>query len=156
MSDFSFDLNEVEEVKGGVIPAGLYQASIEESTLETTKNGEGLYIKCQFRVTGEEQNNRVFWEMFNVKNANAESVKIGIGRIKSMVIAAGGQPGLFNDPEMLIGLEMNVKLTVKKSQEYGKENKISSFSPCVAQAMPMTNGAAANTQGAQQSSGPRF
>jgi len=125
---FNFDLNEVEESNGGCIPAGTYRAAVETAELKETKNG-GLMIDCQFTVTDENQNGRKFWEMFNIKNDNPEAVQIGLGRIKSMIVAAGGSPGLFNDEQALVGLETMVKLTVK-TDSYGEKNRVTGFSAC--------------------------
>jgi len=57
MSGFNFDLNEVQETVGGVIPAGTYRASVESSVLKETKSG-GLMIECQFTITDEKHNVR--------------------------------------------------------------------------------------------------
>lgn len=126
---FNFDLNEVEEFSGGVIPAGTYPVTLEQAEVKETKDGSGLFIQAMFTVTGENQTGRKFWEMFNIKNTNEKAVQIGLGRIKSLIVAAGGSPGLFNDEQALVGLECMAKLTVK-SDEYGEKNRVVGFSPC--------------------------
>lgn len=127
-NQFSFDLNTVEDVNGGAIPGGIYRAQVEKAELKPTKAGTGSYIETQFTITDEKQNGRKFWELFNIQNPNPEAVKIGLGRIKALIVASGGQPGLFNSEQALIGLEclVNLKVTV---DEYGEKNKIVGFKP---------------------------
>jgi len=132
---FNFDLNEVEEFSGGVIPPGTYRATLEEAELKETKDGEGKYIQATFVVTDENQTGRKFWEMFNIQNKNEKAVQIGLGRIKSLIVAAGGSPGLFNDEQALVGLECMVKLTVK-TDEHGEKNRVVGFSPCANDYVP--------------------
>lgn len=123
---FSFDLNQVNDLSGGAIPAGTYRAQVETAELKDTKAGTGKYIECQFVVVDENQNGRKFWEIFNIMNPNPKAVDIGLGRIKQMILAAGGEPGLFNSEEVLIGLECLVTLKVF-TDEYGEKNKIVGF-----------------------------
>lgn len=125
---FEFNLGEVEEFSGGVIPAGQYLATVEEAELKETKDGNGLYINCQFTVVDENHNGRKFWDTFNIKNANEKAVQIGLGRIKSLIVAAGGEPGLFNDEQALVGLETLVKLKAY-TDDYGEKNEVVNYSP---------------------------
>lgn len=135
---FKFDLTEVEEDKGGgPIPPGSYLAEIEEVDLKDTNDGKGKYISVQFTITDNKQNGRKFWEMYNVINENEETVNIALSKIKSLIIASGGSPGLFNDEEALLGLECIVKLGIKREKGYDERNKIVSYS-----AAPNDNGAA--------------
>lgn len=123
---FSFDLNQVEDVSGGVIPAGSYRAQVEKAELKTNKAGNGQYIECQFTVTDEKQNGRKFWDMFNINHPNQDAVKIGLGRIKSLITSSGGQAGMFTSPGQLVGLECVVTLKVT-TDEYGEKNRITNF-----------------------------
>lgn len=123
---FSFDLNNVSSVSSGVIPAGTYRVQVESSELKDTKAGTGKYIECQFVVVDENQNGRKFWELFNIINPNQKAVDIGLSRIKQLIEASGGEPGLFNSEEVLIGLECLVTLKVVVDS-YGEKNKVVAF-----------------------------
>ncbi len=130
--DFEFDMDDVEEVQGGPIPAGLYRAQVEEASKEKTNDGKGLYIKVQFNVTDDVQTGRKFWEMYNVKNGgeNAKKVvNIGKGHLKALFNACGANIKIFNDPSAMVGLECLVKLRVKSEEGYEDKNVISSYKP---------------------------
>lgn len=121
---FDFNLDEVQE-QSSVIPAGKYLAQVESVELKDSKSG-GKYISAQFNVTDENQNGRKFWHLFNIANSNEMAVQIGLGQIKSLVVASGASLSRFTSPEQLIGLECAVNLGVK-SDEYGDKNVAKSF-----------------------------
>ena len=123
---FEFNLDEVEESRGGVVPAGSYLAQVEESEFVDTKSG-GKMIKVMFNIVGEQQNGRKLFEQYNVVNKNPEAAKIGLGQIKSLVLASGASISMFKTPEQLIGLECVVKVKVYESEGYGEQNSITSY-----------------------------
>ena len=120
---FSFDLEDYEVSSGGAIPAGTYRAEVDEVELKETRDGEGLYISARFSITDEKQNGRKFWEIYNIKNKSEKAVQIGLGNIKQLILAAGGNAGKFDDEQALLGLEAMVKLKVV-TDDYGEKNKI--------------------------------
>lgn len=123
---FNFDLDQVQEQSYGAIPAGKYLAQVEKVELKDSKSG-GQYLNVMFNIIDEEQNGRKFFEIYNIANANPETVKIALGQIKSLVIASGANIQKFTSPDQLIGLECVVGLKVV-SDEYGEKNKITNYS----------------------------
>ena len=122
---FEFNLDEVEASNGGPVPAGTYLVQVEESELGETKKG-GQMIKVMFNIVGEQQNGRKLFEQYNIVNDNPKAVEIGLGQIKSLVLASGASISMFKTPEQLIGLECLVKIKVYED-DYGEKNSITSY-----------------------------
>ncbi len=129
------DLNTVEEVGGGAIPAGEYPAQIEEAELKDTKDGTGKYIRTQWSITGEKLQNRKFWFNFNIVNKNDMAVKIGLGQLKSMILASGATTTKVTDPSQIVGLECLVKLKVT-TDSYGESNEVTAFKKLSGDVLP--------------------
>ena len=142
---FDFNLDEVE-ASNSVVPQGTYLVQVEKTELVDTKSG-GQMIKAQFNIVGEEQNGRKIFENFNIANDNPEAVKIGLGQVKSLVLASGANLSKFTSPDQLVGLECLVTVKVKSSEEYGDSNSITSYkklggnTPTLAGKTPVANGA---------------
>ena len=83
-------------------------------------------IKVQFNIVGEQQNGRKLFEQYNIANKNEEAVKIGLGQIKSLILAAGANISKFTSPDQLIGLECLVNVKVYED-DYGEKNSITSY-----------------------------
>lgn len=122
---FEFNLDEVEASTGGVVPKGTYLVQVEKSELADTKSG-GKMIKVQFNIVGENQNGRKLFEQYNIANDNPQAVQIGLGQIKSLIMAAGANISMFKTPDQLIGLECLVNVKVYED-EYGEKNAITTY-----------------------------
>lgn len=122
---FEFNLDEVEANNGGPVPKGTYLVQVEKAELADTKSG-GKMIKVQFNIVGEQQNGRKLFEQYNIANQNPEAVKIGLGQIKSLVLAAGASISMFKTPDQLIGLECLVNVKTYED-DYGEKNAITSY-----------------------------
>jgi len=122
---FDFNLEEIEASNGGVVPKGTYLVQVEKAELADTKSG-GQMIKVQFNITGEQQNGRKLFEQYNIANANPQAVQIGLGQIKSLVVASGANLSKFTSPDQLVGLEclVNVK---EYTDDYGEKNSITAY-----------------------------
>jgi hypothetical protein len=133
--NMDIDLNTVEEVSGGAIPAGEYPAQIEEAELKDTKDGTGKYIRTQWSITGDKLQNRKFWFNFNIVNKNDQAVRIGLGQLKSMILASGATTTKVTDASQIVGLECLVKLKVV-SDSYGESNEVTAFKKLTGDALP--------------------
>lgn len=122
---FDFNLDDYEESNGGVVPKGTYLVQVEKSELADTKSG-GQMIKVQFNIVGEQQNGRKLFEQYNIANKNPEAVKIGLGKIKSLILASGANMSKFTSPDQLIGLECLVNVKTYED-EYGEKNGITNY-----------------------------
>lgn len=121
---FDFNLDEVE-AQSNLVPKGVYLVQVEKAELADTKSG-GQMIKVQFNITGEQQNGRKLFEQYNIANENPIAVQIGLGQIKSLVVASGANLSKFQSPQQLIGLEclVNVK---EYEDDYGAKNAITNY-----------------------------
>lgn len=133
--NMDIDLNTVEEVSGGAIPAGEYPAQIEEAELKDTKDGTGKYIRTQWSITGEKLQNRKFWFNFNIVNKNEQAVRIGLGQLKSMILASGATTTKVTDASQIVGLECLVKLKVV-TDSYGESNEVTAFKKLSGDVLP--------------------
>lgn len=123
---FDFNLDEVEASGGGVVPKGTYLVQVEKTELVDTKSG-GQMIKAMFNIVGEQQNGRKIFENYNIGHENPDVVKIGLGQIKSLVLASGASLSKFTSPDQLIGLECLVNVKVVESEDYGDSNAITTY-----------------------------
>lgn len=133
--NMDIDLNTVEEVSGGAIPAGEYPAQIEEAELKDTKDGTGKYIRTQWSITGDKLQNRKFWFNFNIVNKNDQAVRIGLGQLKSMILASGATTTKVTDASQIVGLECLVKLKVT-TDSYGESNEVTAFKKLSGDTLP--------------------
>lgn len=122
---FDFNMDEYEANNGGPVPKGTYLVQVEKSELEDTKKG-GQMIKVQFNIVGEQQNGRKLFEQYNIVNDNPEAVKIGLGKIKSLIQASGANVARFTSPDQLIGLECLVNVKTYED-DYGEKNAITTY-----------------------------
>ena len=127
--DFNIDLNTVEDTGGSFepMPEGVYELQAESFEQKVSKAGN-TYISVQYRVTGENYNNRVVWENFTVTGANPT---VAISRIKAWYIATGRGPDELNltreSMAEMMGQGFLARIGIEKSEQYGDKNKIDSF-----------------------------
>lgn len=132
------DLNETfsaedEELTGegnfAALPAGWYSVGISEAELKDTKTGTGQYIKMKLDILDGEKAGRVLFTNLNIRNQNEMAEKIGKQQLGS-VMRATGLAKLSNTDE-LIGGQMQVKVKVTKSEQYGdddgNQNEVTAF-----------------------------
>lgn len=110
------------------IPKGKYLLRCVEAKLRDTKDGEGKYINCQFKVDEGEMANRRVFHIFNIANPSSEAERIGKAQLKAFLIgAAYFDPDDLKSLDDLIGLKCNCIVGLEKSSQYGDKNKITSF-----------------------------
>ena len=139
----NFDANTVDPATTfDPIPAGKYVASITESEMKPTKNGNGHYLQLTFTVLDGQYKGRKVWARLNLDNPNSQAVQIARGELSAICRAVGVmQP---RDSVELHNLPLCIKVTCKKredTEEVGNEvrgyqKKEAAFS------QPMTGGAA--------------
>ena len=85
-----FDANsvEVEKKTYGTLPKGEYDVSITNSTVKTTRAGDGEYLSVEFTLTGEYEGRKV-WQNYNLRNKNEKTLEIAKQQLKSLCDAIG-------------------------------------------------------------------
>lgn len=104
------------------LPAGWYTATISSAELTTTKAGTGEYIKIRYDITGPSHQGRVVFDNVNIRNPNPVAEKIGREDLERLRLAIG--ISALSDTDQLIGGNVDIKLTVKKSEEWGESNEV--------------------------------
>lgn len=109
-----------------VTPPGVYDVVCEHAELKTTKSGDGEYINCRFRVKHGPRAGDTIFNMFNVKNKNAQAVQIGLKQLKIYCEAAGIPSDKLTDVNHLLGRP--VQAVVKnKEDDFGTKAIITYF-----------------------------
>jgi hypothetical protein len=123
------------------LPAGWYDVTITKADLTDTKAGTGNYIKMRFDVTGPTHAGRVVFGNINLKNPNVKAEEIGHQQLGEIMNAVG--VARLTDTDQLIGGQLQIKLVIKESKEYGDSNEIKAYKALVGGAIPMTSSAPA-------------
>lgn len=116
------------------LPAGWYSVSIAGADLKATKAGNGQYIAVRYDVTGPTHQGRVVFGNLNIKNPNATAEQIGRQQLGELMRAIGLES--VKDTDQLIGGDLQVKLKVTKSEEYGDGNDVTGFKALEGSAPP--------------------
>lgn len=121
----AFNVNDLPQGDGGnfePLPAGWYTAKITQASLETTKAGNGSYIKVRYDILGPTHQGRVVFGNLNISNPNPKAEEIGRQQLGDLMRAIGLSQ--VQDTDQLIGGECQIKLAVKKSEQYGDSNEV--------------------------------
>jgi hypothetical protein len=123
MAAINFNVNELPDGQDfSPVPAGDYNATIDEVTVHTTKAGDGQYFKLKLKL----DNNRVIFGNLNIRNPSATAEAIGLGQLKTILQALKMQT--LTDTDQLIGGRVNVTVAIKPaSGEYQASNEVKSY-----------------------------
>lgn len=123
-----FNANDVEpNADFEPIPAGRYLATVIDSQMKPTKNGNGSYLELTFEVLEDPYKGRRLWARLNLENPNPKTVQIARGELSALcravgVLAPNDSVELHNLPLLL-----NVKLKRRKNTDE-LQNEIRGFS----------------------------
>jgi hypothetical protein len=122
-----FDANAVKPTTFDVLPAGEYEVAIVSSSVHPTSKGDGQYLKLEMQVLNGEFQNRKLFDQLNLWNPSAQAQEIARGTLSAICRAIGIMTP--NDSTELHDKPLRVKVLVKKSDEFGEQNKIRSYKP---------------------------
>ena len=133
----TFTVNDLPQSTGGYdpIPAGMYTATINSVELKDSRSG-GQYLNIRYDITGPSHQGRVLFGMLNIRNPNPRAEEIGLQQLGELLKAIGLDK--LSDTDELIGGQLQVKVDIEKSEQYGEQNRIRSF-------RPLANAPAANS-----------
>ena len=124
------DVDNTEPMQDGFqpLPAGWYPAEIEKAELRPTKNGMGM--KTQFCVIGDNYANRKLFGFINIKNTHPTCERIGQAELASMGKAAGIS-GVLRSTTELIGRTLDLRVVVESERNSKGEfdNEIKAYAP---------------------------
>ena len=144
---FSADALPVPDRNFEPLPAGWYTAVVNGAEIKVTKAGTGKYIAVRYDITGPTHQGRVVFGNLNIKNANPTAEKIGREQLGEIMRAIG--LATVQDTDQLIGGQLQIKLEVRESEQYGASNDVKGFKsagsapPAVAKAAPAAPATAA-------------
>jgi hypothetical protein len=104
------------------LPDGWYDVTIGGCELKDTKAGTGKYLHVKYEVTGPSHSGRVVFGNLNIRNANPKAEEIGRQQLGELMSAVS--IGKLSDTDELIGTRCRVKLTTRKSEQYGDSNEV--------------------------------
>lgn len=109
------------------LPAGWYNATISGAEVKKTKSGTGEYISVRYDITGPTHQGRVVFANLNIMNASPKAEEIGRQQLGEIMRATGIVS--VSDSDQLIGGQLQIKLSVDRSEQYGDKNEVKGFKP---------------------------
>lgn len=129
------------------IPAGWYNAAIDESEMKPTKDGNGAYLQLRFTIIDGQYANRKVFTRLNLQNANPVAQKIAYEDLSAICHAIGQMQ--VAESAQLHGIPMKVKVKLRAaSGEYEASNEINSYKN-INHAVEMATGTAPGIQAPQ-------
>lgn len=128
MAQLNFDATNVQPSTGtgDPIPAGWYNAAIDESEMKPTKGGDGAYLTMRFNILDGQFANRKVFTLLNVKNNNAQAVEIAYKDLSAICHAVGVMQ--VQDSQQLHGKPLKIRVSVSPATaEYEARNNIKAF-----------------------------
>ena len=148
-----FDVNAMPESQGfDPIPAGWYNAKIAAAELKDTKAGTGKYINVRYDILGPSYEGRVVFGMINVSNPSETAEEIGRQNLGDLMRAIG--LAKVRDTDQLIGGTCQIKVAIRKSEDYGEQNQIKGWKSMDGGTLPMPAAPAQPTAPAQSGGAP--
>lgn len=128
MAQLNFDATQVTPDLGfETVPAGWYNAMIDESEMKPTKDGSGAYLQTRFNIIDGQYANRKIYMRLNLRNTNPVAQEIAYKQLSAIAHAVGVLH--VQDSSQLHGLPMKIKVKLRKdtSGQYEDSNEISSI-----------------------------
>jgi hypothetical protein len=122
---FSADTLPVSDRNFEPLPAGWYTAVVNAADIKVTKAGTGKYIAVRYDITGPTHQGRVVFGNLNIKNPNPTAEKIGREQLGEIMRAIG--LATVQDTDQLIGGQLQIKLEIRESEQYGASNDVKGF-----------------------------
>lgn len=147
------DINNLPKPKNSFdpIPAGWYAATITKAELKETKAKTGSYLAIRYDILGPSHQGRVVFGNLNIKNPNLEAERIGRESLESLFLAIGKR---VNHTEELIGENVEIKVKITTSEQYGDQNDVAGFKSINGSKPPMPKASAEQQPAAAVSAAP--
>ena len=148
MAQLNFDATTVAPADSiEVIPAGWYNAQIDQSEMKPTKDGSGAYLELRFSILDGQYVNRKVFTRLNLRNANPVAQEIAYRQLSAICHAIGVLQ--VQDSQQLHGRPLKIKVRVRAaSGDYEASNEISAFKSINEQVDGPVGGAPATAGGA--------
>lgn len=152
--EHAFDVNElpVSDTNYEVLPEGWYNTRITEAKIKATKKGDGQYIAVRYDIIGPSHQGRVVFGNINVKNSSPKAEEIGRQQLGNLMRAIGLTR--VTDTDQLINGELQIKLSIKRDEEYGDKNEIKAFKSMNGGSLPQASAPATVQQSSPAAAPP--
>ena len=109
------------------LPASWYPAKLVKSELKITKDKAGKYLSMGFKVTQGPRGGALVWTNLNLVNKNDTAVRIAESDLEKIATACGVEED-FTDSEVLHGIEIAIKVTIKPAtSQFPEGNEIKDY-----------------------------
>lgn len=128
MAELNFNAAQYEPSTGAMdpIPAGWYNAAVDESELKPTKTPGGAYLQLRFTVLDGKHANRKLYVRLNIRNANPVAQEIAYKDLSAICHAVGIMN--LGASEQLHNIPMKVRVKVRPATgDYEASNEITTF-----------------------------
>ena len=127
MAQLNFDASTVPPSESiEAIPAGWYNAQIDQSEMKPTKDGSGAYLALRFSILDGQYVNRKVFTRLNLRNANPVAQEIAYKQLSAICHATGVLQ--VQDSQQLHGRPMKIKVSVRAaSGDYEASNELKAF-----------------------------
>lgn len=128
MVQLNFDATQVAPEMGfETVPAGWYNAMIDQSEMKPTKDGSGAYLEARFNIIDGQYANRKIFMRLNLRNTNPVAQEIAYKQLSAIAHAVGVLH--VQDSSQLHGLPMKIKVKLRKDTtgQYEDSNEISTI-----------------------------
>ncbi|WBQ35295.1 hypothetical protein [Pseudomonas phage pPA-3099-2aT.3] len=128
MAQLNFDATQVAPEMGfETVPAGWYNAMIDQSEMKPTKDGSGAYLEARFNIIDGQYANRKIFMRLNLRNTNPVAQEIAYKQLSAIAHAVGVLH--VQDSSQLHGLPMKIKVKLRKDTtgQYEDSNEISTI-----------------------------
>jgi hypothetical protein len=146
----SFDVADLPQSSGGnfePLPAGWYSVTIAGAELKNTKAGNGQFIAVRYDVTGPTHQGRVVFGNLNIQNPSPKAEEIGRQQLGELMRSIG--LAKVTDTDQLIGGNLQIKLDIKRDEQYGDKNEVRGFKAVSGGALPSMSPASIPASAAQ-------
>ena len=135
--DEAFDVESLPQSESNfeVLPPGWYNASVVSAELKGTKDGTGQYIAVRYDITGPTHQGRQVFGNLNIKNNSSKAEEIGRQQLGELMRSIG--LAKVTNTDQLIGGQLQIKLTVTKSEQYGDGNNVGGYKAIAGGSLPI-------------------
>ena len=128
MASLNFDATTVQPDTGfELLPAGWYNAMIDESGINPTKDGVGAYLQLRFSVIDGQYQGRKVFARLNIRNANQTAQEIAYKQLSAIAHSVGVLQ--VQDSSQLHGIPLKIRVRIRKdpSGQYEDQNEINGY-----------------------------
>lgn len=128
MATLNFDANAIQpDTSFEPIPAGWYNAIIDESEMKPTRDGSGAYLALRFNIIDGQYAGRKVFTRLNLRNQNPVAQDIAQKQLSSICHAVNVLNVQDSSQLHALPMQIRVKVTNDPTGQYDTSNEISGY-----------------------------